>query len=487
MKVLSAPFHVCFVLTNACNQRCPHCCGVFGQKGQNEMTTEEIKEVVEQLYDVGVYDIELSGGEPSLRPDILEIMDYVSRYEINVTMPTNGVLWTESMIKKIGKTWRGKWINISIDGYDPQTYAVTRGRPEDFWRVLQTTKLMKEEGIGVIWNFVYSDLTRDFLDNLLRLAIEKQVEAVYILPIVSVGKASKSENIIRMEELKYLLVDLPKAYAEHLEIRIAMPTSLDYIIPLALAGYNQNEIIRVAARRPHSQSFFSRITELDCLGAINTVNISQNGDITICDMFVNVSEFVAGNLFKQNFGDIWANSSLFNWKRSIRLQDIKAPCSKCKWRSLCGGGCRARAYFLTGDFLGPDPLCPFTNYALAETRRVERTPISGPQLESRRIVQWPQRQNLFTVFAGGLKISVRKEDFGAYLIHPNGHILVNKAAYDVLKLLLDSRNNEDEVIERLSKLGFEKEEAEKKVKGFFDYLVSFKSDDPERIAYQEKA
>lgn len=103
-------------LTNQCNMRCPHCYMLAGCKMENELKTEEIKEIMSNFKNYGGSLVTLSGGEVSLRDDLIEICQYAYSINLPLEILTNGLKWTDDMIRTIAPTLYR--IQVSIDGYD---------------------------------------------------------------------------------------------------------------------------------------------------------------------------------------------------------------------------------------------------------------------------------------------------------------------------------------------------------------------------------
>ena len=113
-------------LTNSCNMRCPHCYMSAGKANENELTTDEVFNILRAYKQNGGVDVKLTGGEIALRPDLFEIIKYGANIGLHVELLTNGTLWTKENIEKVVPYITV--VQISIDGYDEEENAKIRGK-----------------------------------------------------------------------------------------------------------------------------------------------------------------------------------------------------------------------------------------------------------------------------------------------------------------------------------------------------------------------
>ena len=133
-------------LTNGCNMKCPHCYMTAGKKESDELTTSEIKAIIENFSKVNSGVLTLSGGEVTLRDDFEDICLYAFNKGVSVDILTNGVLWTDELINTIGR--KAHRIQISIDGYSEEENSKIRGRG-NFKIALQIVHKLIEVGSNV--------------------------------------------------------------------------------------------------------------------------------------------------------------------------------------------------------------------------------------------------------------------------------------------------------------------------------------------------
>ncbi len=443
----SSPTYVPIELTGKCNLKCKHCYGNFPRYEDNEMTTKEIFTLINQLYNLGVFRFELGGGEPTLRDDFLSIIKHIDKYrDINVSIVTNGILWNEKMIYELSKLkGNKKYVHISMDGYDEETYSFLRNNKTAFNKAIETSKMMVEYGIEVAWNFAVGKETYSYLPKVLELAKEIGIPHVRLMVLYNTGRAIEDNVGFNYEEFQNFMID----YIERLVVKSPVPISLaltqpfEFFVPLLEVGYSKEEILK---KIPYavdnlSDEYYNKQTNLSCPGGRMLGAIDSIGNMYFCCILTGIPEFVGGNIFNKNIKEIWDNSPIFNWIRSIRLEDLKTDCVECKYNSLCGGGCRARAYFYSGDILGADPLCPFVKKK--DKISLETPIVTREKIEFPREVKKFELSNAFSVNIKGRFIRIRKEESGGSAFIPYDTFLnINRSGYMILRLLYETKDYE---------------------------------------------
>lgn len=477
----SSPTYVSFELTGDCNLNCRHCYGKFPRKKRGELTTKEVCTVIDELYKSGVMRLELGGGEPALRTDFIDIVAHTHKYSnINTTIVTNGIPWNEELVKDFAKFKDNKIVHVSMDGYNPETYSVLRRNVNGFDRALETSINMVKHGIDVRWNFAVGKLTYKYLPETLRLAKEIGVKHVRLMVLYNTGRAAENDEMgFTYEEYKSFAID----YIENIKknspvsVTLSLAQPFEFFVPLMDAGYTKDEIKKYIPNAISSldDEEYIKQTNLACPAGRMQSSITSTGDMYFCCMLTSVPEFSGGNIFKQDIKQIWNESPLFKWVRSLRLEDLNSNCSQCKYKTICGGGCRARAYFYSGDFLAPDPLCPF---AIKQNKQQVLHPIieNIPQ-DLIREVQTTNFSDAFSLKIQDNIIRIRPEEFGACIFVPqHSYLNVNKSGLELLKTLYET-NDECKTVKILAeKHKLQEDVVSKIVVNFLDRLKNISKD-----------
>ena len=324
---LDAPICLTWELTYACNLQCIHCLSSSGQRDDRELSTAEAKRVLDELRDLQVFYINIGGGEPMVRRDFFELVEYSVNSGIGVKFSTNGAFIDAE------KAWRLASmdyldIQISLDGVDAVTNDAVRG-------------------VGSY------DMARRAMDNL---------AAANFGPF-KISVVVTRQNVPQLDEFKALA----DSYGAQLRVTRLRPSgrgvdSWDHLHP---TNAQQREIYNWLMANGENvltgDSFFHlnalgpALPGLNMCGAGRVVClIDPIGDVYACP-FVIHDEFRAGNVRDEGgFAKVWKQSDLFT---SLREPQSAGACASCGAFDACQGGCMAAKFFTGLPLDGPDPEC----------------------------------------------------------------------------------------------------------------------------------
>jgi MoaA/NifB/PqqE/SkfB family radical SAM enzyme len=204
------PHHAQWLITRKCNYRCLGC-NVWKEQDQKELSTDEVKKGLDTLKKMGIIELVLSGGDPLLRDDIAEIIDYASKYFVT-TVYDNGSMAS----KKIDALRKVDFAAISIDSLDEQKHDYIKGVPGAWKRAMETVDTLQKEGIKVIVTPTISQLNIDEIVDITKHFTGKGIPVGYCLysydcsndanQLFRIGKA-KDEFIIKDKEAMVKLCD----------------------------------------------------------------------------------------------------------------------------------------------------------------------------------------------------------------------------------------------------------------------------------------
>ncbi len=319
---LSAPVNVTWEVTYTCNLRCIHCLSDSGPKRNGELATEECLQVIDALAAMKVFQFNIGGGEPFMRPDFLELMDYAHQKGMVTCISTNGTLIDKSIARRLDN--KLVYIQVSLDGATPASNDAIRGRGS-FDKVIQALQCLYQRDIEVSINTVLTRRSFSELDQLKELAASFGAK-LRISRFRPSGRGKHSWTQLNVDREQ--LVAFSKWLAENLAVSTG-------------------------------DSFFSVATEarrslgLNMCGACKlTCCLSPIGEVYPC-AFLQEAEFLAGKLPQDSFDAVWQNSAVFS---SFRQLEIKS-CESCQRFDLCHGGCPAIAYHTQRKLGLPDPGC----------------------------------------------------------------------------------------------------------------------------------
>ncbi len=370
--VPSAPFQVVWNITRACNLKCLHCYEDAGIKDSDELTTKEALHGIDILADAGVLILAFSGGEPTIRPDILQLIQRASDRGMFVAVATNAVVLSSrekvAEFKKAGL----QFAQISLDGINPKTHDSFRGVPGTFGKTLEGIRNCVAEGLFVEIATTATRYNIKEITDLIDFASKLSVNWFMLYNFVPTGRARdiveldltpvEREDVLKIcwNKMKTSGIDVLSTAPQFVRVAQeieAAPASTDK--PALFASGTSGEEMHVIPTHffnPKLSGELNRLAEFigGCGAGRFYLSLEPNGDIFPCVFFPHEEAMKVGNLFKDNFEEIWRHSKLF---LELRNKDIlKENCGSCQYRYTCGG-CRARAYNYFKDILAPDPGC----------------------------------------------------------------------------------------------------------------------------------
>jgi len=333
---------IAWEVTRSCNLSCVHCraaanCGTY----PGELSTEKCFHLIDEIATMSSPVIILTGGEPLLRPDIFEIASYGTDKGLRMVMATNGTLVNSVVAKKMIQSGI-KRVSISIDGKDAASHDTFRQEKGAFAGAMAGISAMKDAGMEFQINTTITTANLNQIKDILELAKKLGAAAHHIFLLVPTGRGRDlAEQAITAAEYEETLLWF---HQESLDCSIQLKATC---APHYFRIMHQQKGKIKEHKKPTGH--FHEMTR-GCLGGISFCFISHVGQVQPCGYL----ELDCGNVQKQNFAEIWKNSDVF---RNLRdLSKYGGKCGKCEFIKVCGG-CRARAYEATGDYLAEEPLC----------------------------------------------------------------------------------------------------------------------------------
>ena len=319
-------------VTRRCKFNCRHCRANASTSCADDLTTDQWKKIISSIADFQKCVIIMTGGEPTERGDILELISHSRDLGLRVVMATCGYSINEISISEL-KHVGIMAISFSLDGATAAQHDSFRQTPGAFEIVKKATAITKQAGLRFQINTTISKLNIDQVPQIYQLARQMGAHCFNPFILVPTGRASQmADAIIDPAQYEKLLHDLLKLKQNSdIEVRVTCGP----------------QFARVAKQN-------SDLHANGCMGGRGFGFISHRGDIQTCG-FLDIS---AGNLTENNynFADIWLNSKFLNDIRNPKK--YQGQCGQCKFLAACGG-CRARAFTATGNHLASDPVCDY--------------------------------------------------------------------------------------------------------------------------------
>lgn len=329
---LKSPLGVALEITGNCNCRCMHCCVSANdarEAKRAELTTDQWRNVIEQLAQNEVFTCTFTGGEPLLREDLYELITYAKNLRLDTSLLTNGALLSPDKVKRLIDSGLDS-IAISIDGME-KSHDEFRGSPGLFREIAKmipfiTSSSLKFGVVTVINKINYNDI-----NNLLQYLDKEGVKSISLAYYRLSGRAVKNHQLVPTPKDYQFVINRLWEYEQQARkhIRIKYPN-----LPVL---YYINSIGHEAFKRLFSEGRIG----LCGAGVIGSV-ISPSGDLKPCDMS---GEILCGNVLETPFKDIWLSAKPFQELRKLNSWNL-SPCRDCQLYKdmLCYTGCKSMPY-----------------------------------------------------------------------------------------------------------------------------------------------
>jgi mycofactocin biosynthetic radical S-adenosylmethionine protein MftC len=347
---LEAPICLTWELTYACNLACVHCLSSSGRRDPRELSTAECMAVIDELERMQVFYVNVGGGEPTVRRDFWELVDYAVEHHVGVKFSTNGSRITPAVAARIAST-NYVDVQVSLDGATAAVNDRVRG-PGSYATAIRAMENLADAGF----------------------------EGFKLSVVVT------RENVSQLDAFK----ELADRFGAQLRLTRLRPSGRgadvwDTLHPTASQQRELYEWLLAHGERVltgdsffHLGGYGSALPGLNLCGAGRVVClIDPIGDVYACPFVIHES-FRAGNVREAGgFTRVWRESDLF---RELREPQHAGACASCGLFDKCRGGCMAAKFFTGLPLAGPDPECVLGH---GERLLAERgdTPIPKPSVD----------------------------------------------------------------------------------------------------------
>ncbi|GAB1265359.1 pyrroloquinoline quinone biosynthesis protein PqqE [Aurantivibrio infirmus] len=318
-------------LTYACPLQCPYCSNPLelSSSRKNELTTEEWLRVLKQARSLGAVQLGFSGGEPLVRPDLLELLKEAKALGFYCNLITSAVGLDEEKVVAFKETGLDH-MQISFQGSDRET-NLKYGATDSFDHKLAMCKAVIKTDIALGLNFVLHRHNIHQVKDFLLLAESLDAEFVELANCQYYAWALHNRDLLmptqeQLHEAKQATEEFRQQHQGKTQVFFVAPDYYD--------------------DRPKK-----------CSNGWGTtfMTVTPNGEVLPCQSAKVIPNLEFPSVRDYDLGSIWNDSELFNAFRGTDW--MQAPCRECPERELDLGGCRCQAYLLTGDVRAADPVC----------------------------------------------------------------------------------------------------------------------------------
>ncbi len=312
------PTRISLNITKKCNLKCRHCFSYSEEDKEKELTTEELYSLIDQMEEMGCNYIAIGGGEPLMREDLFDILEYAHKKHVQVSIVTNCLLMDKEKVEKLNKL-EVKKIKVSLDGME-ENHDKVRGEGV-FKKTIEKIRLLRTyfEGDIQIGFTVNSENIED-CKNIIKLAEELKADSVRLAPILPFGRALENKDLLLSQDQFLHFIKKTK--------------EIDSVIEVDLPDKKRTT--------RENEGFGCHCGKEICW-------ILANGDFYSC-IFLG-EQFKLGNIKRSNLRELWEKS------KEVSAFSGNEICNNCLRYKECGGGCRARALYTYNDVNAIDPFC----------------------------------------------------------------------------------------------------------------------------------
>lgn len=362
-ETFGIPLAVLAELTHRCPLQCPYCSNpVELERGGAELSTDEWKRVLSELAAIGVLQIHFSGGEPTARKDLVEIVQHATDVGLYSNLITSAVLLTRDKLAALADAGLCH-VQISFQGSEQGVADRVAGLKDAHAKKIEAAGWARELDLPLTVNAVMHRQNLYQLADIIQMAVDLDADRLEVANVQYYGWALKNRAALMPTIAQ---IDETSRIVEEAEVRLKGILAIDYVVP------------DYYALRPKK-----------CMGGWGRqfFNISPSGKILPCHAAETITGLEFESVRDHSIAWIWQNSDAFNRYRGTGW--MPEPCQSCEFKEIDYGGCRCQAFALTGNAGNTDPACALS----PAHEQIFKTAMSESEGDSRRFI--------YRNFAGG--------------------------------------------------------------------------------------
>ncbi len=344
--------------TIKCNLTCAHCRRLESDESAfKDLTTAQAKDLIAQLAELGKKQpmmpvLVFSGGEPLCRDDLFELVSQAKAAGITPALATNGTLVNATVAKQIRDSAIVR-VAVSLDGATAEVHDKLRQLEGSFEKALQGIKCLREEEIPTQINITLTKHNAGQLEDIYELAKSLGAVAVHIFMLVPVGcgQVLAETDMLSPEQYEQKMLEICRLDSRsELQMKVTCGPHYERIIRQQGLYQARKKTSHVSGSVPGRNGHGG--ASRGCLAGLGVLFVGHQGDVFPCGYL----PIECGNVLKQKLAEIWYNNE--DLARMRNSSSLEGKCGVCGYRDVCGG-CRARAYAATGNYMAEEPFCAY--------------------------------------------------------------------------------------------------------------------------------
>ena len=344
--------------TIRCNLNCAHCRRIESdEQAHRDLTSVQAKNLIEQLSELGrgqamMPVLVFSGGEPLCREDLFELVKQARTLGITPALATNGTLIDTTVAERIHKSGIAR-VSVSLDGATAEVHNKLRQLEGSFERAIEGIGYLRDKKVPFQINLTLTKHNAGQSEDIYKLAKSLGAVAVHIFMLVPVGcgQSLAETDMLSPEQYEQKLIDICKLDGQG-ELQIKVTCGPHYERVIRQQGFYKSRMEASDSRGVVLGRSGHRGVSKGCLAGLGILFVGHQGDVFPCGYL----PIKCGSILEEKLSDIWYGSEdLARMRDSSKLE---GKCEVCGYREVCGG-CRARAYASTGNYMAEEPFCAY--------------------------------------------------------------------------------------------------------------------------------
>ena len=329
-------------VTQKCNLRCIHCrADAFpGKKEGKLIKGSNAFRLIDQLSEMGCPTLALTGGEPLLRKDIIQIVKYATSKNVRTRIQSNAQLLTEDIAGQLKDAGLFSY-GVGMDGSNAEINDKIRNKKGAFDKAIAAIKMLKAKGIRVHVEFTVTKINLHDLHATLDLFESIGVDTFLARAAIFTGRAIVDNEVFRLSKLEYK--NFLEQISKERKVRKLTLNCQDPLYHLA-----DNSIVE---KLKTYGDIYSGCVLSGCTAGLNMVHIHSNGNVGVCTF---LQDIILGNIFKKPLQEIWDKRFNILEVKRLAKRDYEGKCKSCSDKFICGG-CRARSLCIKNNLFEHDP------------------------------------------------------------------------------------------------------------------------------------